>query len=143
MNNKFTFSTGSGVRDRLAATSNSNERMGRGLDSDFTGMTSADGFVTITNRREGRSYVWAAVCSKPGCMCTGITFTHEYLVSGGEIKCASSGHDSASTAPVVRRQPEANVQQRLRQDVILSPRQRAEQAARKAEQDAFENGGQQ
>jgi len=142
---KYVFSPASGVRDRLnAATNNNNgERVGRGLDTDFTGMTSADGFVTIINRREGRTYVWMAQCSKPGCMCSGITFTHDYLVNGGVIKCASSGHDSASTAPVVRRQPSASVQERLRQEIVLSPRQRAEMAARKAEQDAFENGGQQ
>ena len=60
MSNNFAFSSGEGVRGRLSASNNSNERIGRGLDTDFTGQQSADGFVTITNRREGRSYVWLA-----------------------------------------------------------------------------------
>jgi hypothetical protein len=135
---QFSFTSGEGVRGRLQANSNTNERVGRGLDTDFTGMKSADGFVTIINKREGRSYVWLASCTKPGCMCQGITFPHDYLVNGGEIKCASSGHDSASTAPVARRQSEANVQERVREDIVFSPRQRADMAARAAEQAAFE-----
>ena len=138
----FVFSSGSGVRDRLQASSNSNERIGRGLDTDFTGMASADGFVRIINRREGRTYVWTAQCSKPGCMCSGITFTHDYLVNGGVIKCASSGHDSASAEPVVRRQPsEASVQERLREDATGSVGQRYDAARRAAEIAELEKEG--
>jgi hypothetical protein len=141
MSNRFVFGSGEGVRGRLT-NSNTNERVGRGLDTDFTGMTSADGFVTITNRREGRTYVWMAQCSKPGCMCSGITFTHNYLVNGGVIKCASSGHDSASTAPVARRSSEASVQERVREDAVGSVGKRYDAAQRAAEIATFEKGGQ-
>jgi hypothetical protein len=139
---QFSFTSGEGVRGRLQATT-SNERIGRGLDTDFTGMKSADGFVTITNRREGRSYVWTAICTKPGCMCTGTTFSHDYLVNGGVIKCASSGHDSASAEPVARRQSsEASVQERIREDAVGSVGKRYD-AARRAEEIAEleKNGG--
>ena len=122
----------------MNGTANSNERIGRGVDTDFTGWKSADGFVTIINRKEGRSYIWVAQCSKPGCFCSGITFSHEYLVGNGVIKCASSAHDSASAEPVARRTYEAGVQERLRDDAVLSPRQRAEQVASTAEREAFE-----
>ena len=132
------------VRDRMSGTNNSNERIGRGTDTDFTGWMSADGFVTITNRKEGRSYIWTAVCTKPGCGCTGITFAHDYLVNGGVIKCASSGHDSATTAPVVRQQQVggAGVQERMREDIVFSPRQRAEMKQRAEEQAQFEQEAQ-
>jgi hypothetical protein len=139
MNNKFQFSSGSSVRDRIAGASQANERVGRGLDTDFTGMTSADGFVTIINRREGRTYMWIATCTKPGCMCSGITFTHDYLVNGGVIKCASSGHDSASAEPVVMRQPsEARVELREREDIVRSVGQRYDAANRAKEIAEFE-----
>lgn len=133
------------TRDRVSGiASNSNERIGRGVDTDFTGWKSTDGFVTIINKRMGRSFVWVAECTKPGCGCTGTTFSHEYLVGGGVIKCASSGHDSASAEPVARRTyAEAGVQERMRPDVVLSPRQRQEQAASQAEREAFEQEEQQ
>jgi hypothetical protein len=127
------------TRDRMSGTNNSNEGMGRDSATDFTGMTSQDGFVTIINKAQGRSFVWVGQCTKPGCMCSGFTFTHEYLVGGGIVKCGSSGHDSASAEPVARRTyAEAGVQERMRADVVLSPRQRAEQAAATAAREAFE-----
>jgi hypothetical protein len=128
------------VRDRMSGTNSSNIKMGRDSATDFTGMTSQDGFVTIINKRQGRSFVWVGQCSKPGCMCSGFTFTHEYLVNGNPVKCPASGHDSASIEPTRRTYAEAGVQERMRDDVMLSPRQRAEQAASTAEREAFEEG---
>ena len=129
----------SSVTERYEGTTNNNERVGRNNETDFTGWKSADGFVTIVNRKEGRSYVWVAVCTKPGCGCTGIVFPHEYLVGGGVIKCSASGHDSATTEPVVRQHAQGvGVQQRVKEDIVFSPRQRAEMKARAAEQKAFE-----
>lgn len=130
------------TRDRMSGTTDtSNIKMGRGADSDFMGLKSADGFVTIINKRMGRSFVWVAECTKPGCMCQGTTFPHEYLVNGGVIKCASSGHDSATIEPVERRQDAASVQSQLRQDVQSvgqSVGARYDAARRQAEIKAFE-----
>jgi hypothetical protein len=132
------------TRDRMSGTANSsNERIGRGVDSDFTGLTSADGFVTIINKSQGRSFVWVGQCSKPGCMCSGFTFTHEYLVNGNPLKCPASSHDRASSEPVVRRTyAEAGVQERMRDDIVLSPRARAEAAASQAARELFEKENQ-
>jgi hypothetical protein len=123
------------VRERFEGSNNtnSNERIGRGTATDFTGMQSADGYVTITNKREGRSYVWLATCTKPGCMSSGIVYTHEYLVNGGTIKCTASGHDSASTEPVRPRPTEASVQIGQREGTAGSARQRADAVARAKE----------
>ena len=126
------------VRDRLNGANNSNERIGRSVDTDFTNWKSADGFVTIINKAQGRSFVWVGQCTKPGCMCSGFTFTHEYLVKGNPVKCPASGHDSASADPVARRTYEAGVQERVREDVVLSPRQRAEMKQRAEEQKQWE-----
>lgn len=120
----------------------SKTRIGRGANTDFLGLTSEDGFVTITGKRESRAgYTWIATCTKPGCMCVGTQFPHSYLVAGNEVKCASSGHNSASAAPVQRSESRSYVEQRLKQDVIRSPRERAEALARQAEISAFEQEG--
>jgi len=117
----------------------SKNRIGRGANTDFLGLTSEDGFVVITGKREGqRGYTWLATCSKPGCLCSGTVLTHEYLVAGNPVKCGSSGHASASAEPVPRSESRASVEQRRKQEVVMSPRQRMEAAARAEELKALE-----
>jgi hypothetical protein len=92
------------VREHMSTQDNSNIKMGRPVTGDFTGLKSKDGYVTITGKREGRSYVWIAVCSKENCRCTGIAFPHEFLVNGGEIECPNRGAHTAAATPTARRQ---------------------------------------
>jgi cell wall-associated NlpC family hydrolase len=132
------------TRDRMAAQDTSNIKMGRPVNGDFHGLKSADGYVTIIAKREGRTYTWIGQCTKPGCMCSGFTFTHEYLVNGGEVKCGSSGHDAVSATPTARRQFVAGPGDSfaLRPGAQGSARSRMEAAQRAEEIDALEEGGQ-
>jgi uncharacterized heparinase superfamily protein len=131
------------TRDNMAPQDTSNIKMGRGVNTDFVGLTSKDGFVRIINKRESSvGYKWVGQCSKPGCMCTGFTFTHEYLVNGGEVKCGSSGHDSAGAAPTPRRtfagSPSDHIA--LRPGAQGSARSRMESAQRQQEIADIEGG---
>jgi hypothetical protein len=120
-------------------------KLGRPITGDFTGLKSADGFVTIINRRESRvGYKWVGQCFKPGCMCTGFTFTHEYLVKGGEIKCGSSGHDAAGQ-PRTDRPTAARTEVRLSDDAryrMRSARAQLEDQQRAKEIAELEGGAQ-
>jgi hypothetical protein len=116
-------------------------KVGRPINGDFTGLKSADGFVTIVNKRQGRHFVWVLECRKPGCMCTGGTLTHEYLVNGGDVKCASSGHDSAGS-PSINRPTEARCDVRRRTDIYSSARTQMEARQQAADIAAIERGEQ-
>jgi hypothetical protein len=121
------------VRDRLSANTNTNERIGRGENTSFIGLRSKDGLASITNQvTNGRGFRWKAHCD--ACHCDW-TYDHAYLVNGGEVRCPASSHGTTGDA---RRTYDANVEQRVRQDVILSPRARAEQAASQTERESFE-----
>jgi hypothetical protein len=105
-------------------------KVGRPVNGDFTGLTSADGFVRIINRRESRvGYKWVGQCFKPGCMCTGFTFTHEYLVNGGEVKCGASSHNSLG----INRPTEARTESRLNHRIVTSARTAMEDQQRAKE----------
>lgn len=122
-----------------------NTRVGRGVNTDFTNLKSEDGFVTITGKREGRAgYIWVATCLKPGCMCVGTTFKHDYLVAGHPVKCGSSGHDSAGS-PVVNRPTAAHCEVRMTDDARYqsrSARAQMENRQRAEEIAALEGGNQ-
>jgi hypothetical protein len=121
------------VRDRMSGTTNnSNERIGRGENTSFLGLRSKDGLASITNQvTNGRSFRWKAHCDSCGC---DWTYDHAYLVNGGEVRCPASSHGTTGDA----RRTAGLAEQQLRKEVIMSPRARAEQAARAEEQAAFE-----
>jgi hypothetical protein len=124
------------VRERLSGANNSNERIGRGENTSFIGLRSKDGLAVVTSQvTNGRGFRWKAHCDSCGC---DWTYDHAYLVNGGEVRCPASSHGTTGDA---RRTYDANVEQRVRQDVVMSPRQRAEQAASTAEREAFEKNG--
>jgi hypothetical protein len=123
------------VRDRMSGTTNnSNERIGRGENTSFLGLRSKDGLASITNQvTNGRGFRWKAHCDSCGC---DWTYDHAYLVNGGEVRCPASSHGVPGDA----RRTAGSVEQRVREDVVLSPRQRAEQAAREKEIEQMEKG---
>jgi hypothetical protein len=124
---------------QYASTSNSNQQQGRGVHSDFTGLVSNDGFVTVFARREGRKITWLARCSKPGCMSSGFSFPHEFLVAGQDPKCPASSHDSATVEPIQRSESPigAGVREYIPNE-FTGPRERAAAAERAAELKSLE-----
>jgi hypothetical protein len=121
------------VRDRLSGTNNTNERIGRGENTSFIGLRSKDGLAVVINQvTNGKGFRWLAHCDACGC---DWTYDHAYLVNGGDVRCPASSHGTTGDA---RRTYDANVEQRVREDVVMSPRQRAEQAASAAEVKQFE-----
>ena len=120
------------VRDRLSGTNDSNERIGRGENTSFVGLRSKDGLASITSQIEnGRGFRWKAHCDACGC---DWTYEHAYLVNGGDVRCPASSH--GTTGDPARRAGIA--EQRVRQDVVLSPRQRMEAQNQAAEIAAIE-----
>ena len=119
----FVFTSGGSVRDRLQAN-NSNERIGRGENTSFIGLRSKDGLAVITNQiTNGTGFRWKAHCDACGC---DWTYDHAYLAAGNEVRCPASSH--GTTGDTSRRAGVA--EQRVREDVVLSPRQRMEAEAR-------------
>jgi len=120
----------SGVRDRLVVEAGQN----RGLNTDHS--SDVFGSLVVTNKIENAKQVSYLVrCTV--CGCTGQRVTQAQLEDPKfEVKCANSGCGQTS-AP---RTYEAGVQQRVREDAISSPRQRADAAARAKEIAEMEEG---
>ena len=131
MSNNFVFSSGSGVRDRAVVQSGNN----RGLGSDHSGETW--GTLQVTHRAENARGVVSYIVRCTQCGTSGQRITQaQFEDSRYEIKCGQPGCGKQSET---RRQPsEASVQIRQREDVVMSPRQRAEAAAAQAAREAFE-----
>jgi hypothetical protein len=126
---QFVFSSGSGVRDRMAVQSGNN----RGLGSDHSGETW--GTLQVTHRAENARGVVSYITKCTQCGQSGQRITQaQFEDSRYEIKCCNPGCGKVS-AP---REYRASVEIRQREDVVMSPRQRAEAAASKAAREAFE-----
>ena len=120
----------SGVRDRITVEAGQN----RGLNTDHS--HDVFGSLVVTNKVENAKAV-SYILRCTICNCTGQRVTQAQLEDPKfEVRCANAGCGQTS-AP---RNYDANVEQRMRADVVLSPRQRAEQAATAAERAAFEEG---
>jgi hypothetical protein len=124
MGKQFSFTSGS-VRDRMAAN---NSGPDRAVTTDHS--TSQWGSISVTQRIENaRQVSYLLACS---CGATGQRVSQQELASGVVPVCRFC--NGAGTAPGdARRASEASVQQRIREDAVSSPRQRAEAAARAAE----------
>jgi hypothetical protein len=87
-------------------------------------------------------YRYQLVCEQ--CGCQGQTVSQQQLAKTeqGTLKCANSGCSTATTTSVPRSESRGHVEQRLKEGVIMSPRQRMEAAARQAEIDGLEQEGQ-
>ena len=125
----FVFSSGGGVRDRMAVQSGNN----RGLGTDHSGETW--GTLQVTHRAEnvrgGVSYIVRCTqCGQSGQRITQAQFEDSKFV----IECSNPGCGKVSEP----REQRASVEIRQREGVIMSPRQRAEAAASKAAREAFE-----
>jgi len=115
----------------LSGTNNTNERIGRGENTSFIGLCSKDGLAVVINQvTNGKGFRWLAHCDSCGC---DWTYDHAYLVAGNEVQCPASSHGTTGDA----RRTAGVAEQSLRKEVVMSPRARAEQAARAAEQAAF------
>lgn len=124
----------SSVRERMSVEAGQN----RGLNTDHSHDTF--GSLVVINKVENAKQVSYLVrCNI--CNCTGQRITQAQLEDPKfVVKCANAGCGQTS-AP---RQYEANVEQQLNKNVVMSPRQRQEQAASQAEREAFaqeENNG--
>jgi hypothetical protein len=127
---QFVFSSGSGVRDRMAVQSGNN----RGLGSDHSGETW--GTLQVTHRAENARGVVSYITKCTQCGQSGQRITQaQFEDSRYEIKCCNPGCGQVS-APRIREG--ASVQIKQRDDVVFSPRQRAEAAAAQAAREAFE-----
>jgi hypothetical protein len=128
---QFVFSSGEGVRGRTTVQAGQN----RGLNTDH----SADKFgsLAVINKAENaRGVSYIVRCEI--CGCTGQRITQAQLNDAKFVPvCANVGCGQQS-APRTR---EASVQIRQREDVVMSPRQRAEAAASQAAREAFEKNG--
>lgn len=111
------------MRERLAVEAGQN----RGLNTDHS--NDVFGSLVVTNKVENAKAVSYLVrCSI--CGCTGQRITQQQLEDPKfVVKCANLGCGQQS-AP---RSYDASVEQRVREDVVMSPRARAEQTAREAE----------
>jgi hypothetical protein len=118
------------VRERLAVEAGQN----RGLNTDHS--NDKFGSLVVTNKVENAKEVsYLVQCSI--CGATGQRVTQKQLEDPKfVVKCANAGCGLKSAPRVY----EAGVEERLRQDAVFSPRQRAEAAARAAE---IEKDGQQ
>lgn len=126
----------SSVRERLYGADNNNGP-DRAVTTDHS--TSRWGTISVTQRIESQKQVsYLLACS---CGSTGQRVTQQELASGVVPVCRFCNGTGVVPGDA-RRTSDASVQERVREDIIFSPRQRAEQAARKAEQEAFEKGGQ-
>ncbi len=133
MSNNFVFSSGSGVRDRVVVQSGND----RGLGSDHSG--EVWGTLQVTHRAENAKGVVSYITKCTQCGQSGQRITQaQFEDSKYVIACCNPGCGKVS-AP--RESREASVQIRQREDVVMSPRARAEAAAAKAAREAFEKDG--
>ena len=111
------------VRDRMTVEAGQT----RGLNTDHS--TDTFGSLVVTNRVENAkeiSYlVRCAVCGATGQR----IFQRQLEDPNFVVKCANAGCGQTSAPRVY----DASVQQRVREDIVFSPRQRAEAAARAKE----------
>jgi hypothetical protein len=129
----FAFSSGSGVRDRLTVQSGPN----RGIGSDHSGETW--GTLQVTHRAENARGVVSYITKCTQCGQSGQRILQaQFEDSKFVIACCNPACGKVS-AP---REQRASVQERVREDIVFSPRQRADMAARAAEQAAFEKENQ-
>lgn len=123
------------VRSRLEQVNNNGPD--RAVTTDHS--TSKWGTLQVTQRIENQKQVsYLLTCS---CGSRGQRVSQQELASGVVPVCRLC-HGTGTTPGDARRTYDAGVQQQLKKEVVLSPRQRAEQAARAAEQAAFETEGQ-
>jgi len=118
------------VRERMSVEAGQN----RGLNADHSHDTF--GSLVVVNKVENAKAVsYILRCSI--CNCTGQRISQAQLEDSKFVpKCANAG--CGQTSETRRTHAEAGVQERLRDDAVLSPRQRAEQAASRAAREQFE-----
>jgi hypothetical protein len=119
------------VRERLEQASNSGPN--RDVNTDHA--ASVWGTMRVVQRIENQrqvAYILACTCGSQG-----QRVTQQELASGVVPKCRLC-NGTGVTPGDTRRTYDANVEQRVREDVVMSPRQRQEQAASQAEREAFE-----
>ena len=119
------------VRERLEQQANSVPN--RDVNTDHA--ASQWGSIRVVQRIENQrqvAYVLACTCGSQG-----QRVTQRELASGVVPKCRLC-NGTGVTPGDTRRTYDAGVQERMRDDVVLSPRQRAEQAANIAAREAFE-----
>jgi hypothetical protein len=124
----------SSVRERI-------EQVSSGPDRAVTTDHSASqwGTLSVTQRIENQRQVsYLTACS---CGAQGQRVSQQELASGVVPVCRLCKGTGVAPGDA-RRQSEANVQERVREDIVFSPRQRADMAARAAEQAAFEKENQ-
>lgn len=119
------------VRERLEQQASSGPN--RDVNTDHA--TSQWGTMHVVQRIENQRQVSYLL----GCSCgsQGQRVTQQELASGVVPKCRLC-NGTGVTPGDARRTYDANVEQRVREDVVMSPRQRQEQAASMAARGAFE-----
>jgi hypothetical protein len=119
------------TRDRMSGTTNN----GPDRDVNTDHAASAWGTIHVVQRIENQrqvAYVLACTCGSQG-----QRVSQQELASGVIPVCRLCR--GTGTAPGdARRTSDANVEQRVREDLVLSPRARAEAAAAQAEREAWE-----
>jgi hypothetical protein len=121
------------VRERLEQANNNGPN--RAVNTDHA--SSAWGSMHVVQRIENQrqvAYVLACTCGSQG------QRVSQQELASGVIPVCRLCHGTGVVPGDSRRTYDANVEQHVRQDVIMSPRQRAEQAASTAERKAFEEG---
>jgi hypothetical protein len=108
-------------------------------NSDYSNEIFSDTLRVVGTIQSVTGFKYKLYCdpSIGGCGCTGQVVTAKQLAQTevGTLKCANAGHGRTE----VNRPTAASVQIRQKQDVISSPRQRMEVAARAKEQKEFES----
>jgi hypothetical protein len=121
----------SSVRERMLVEAGQN----RGLNTDHAGETW--GTLVVTNRVENARGVVSYITRCTQCGTSGQRITQaQFEDKRYEIKCGQPG--CGKTSDTRRTYAEAGVQQQLRKEVVMSPRERREAAARAAEVKQFE-----
>jgi hypothetical protein len=132
MGNNYVFSSGS-VRDRYQANNNSGPDHAPMTDHSV----SQWGTLSVTQRIENQRQVsYMTSCS---CGARGQRVSQQELASGVVPVCRFC--NGTGVAPGDARRTAGVAEQHMRQDIVLSPRQRAEEAASRAEREAFEKNG--
>ena len=121
------------VRERLEQQASSVPN--RDVNTDHASSQSQWGTLSVAQRIENQRQVsYLLTCT---CGCTGMRVSQQELASGIVPVCRLC-HGTGVVPGDTRRTYDANVEQRVREDVVMSPRQRQEQAASTAEREAFE-----
>lgn len=124
----------SSVRERYEGTSNNEPS--RAVTTDHA--TSTWGTLSVTNRIENaRQVSYLLTCS---CGATGQRVTQQELASGTTPICRLCHGTGNAPGDTTRQRTagEAGVQERIREDIVFSPRQRAEMKQRAEEQKQWE-----